>query len=148
MLNPAALAGMWGFAKGLVAGRPMDQIPFGSFISGPVVEEMMFRAPQLHPALSSAAFAAAHLTTDMIKADPGFSAYRFAEVFAGGLMYDQAFKKWGLFGAIGTHALHNVMTVLGGMLSPFPRGAGAYGRIKTQRRYKACPPRHRCNLKR
>jgi membrane protease YdiL (CAAX protease family) len=141
-MNPVALAGAWGFLKGLVAGRPGDTMALGDFLAAPVIEEMMFRAPQLPVGLSSAAFAAAHLTVPMIKHDPAFSAYRFAEVFAGGVLYDMAYKRWGLAGAAGTHMLHNLMCTLGGIMSPRPTGIfrGA------PRRHSR--PRHRCRIKR
>lgn len=119
-MNPIALAGLIGLAKGLVSGpgsvRRHNHL--GSFLMAPLLEEATFRGPQMHPALSSAAFAAAHMTPQLMKADPSFSAYRFAEVFAGGLIYDAAFKRFGFLGAVGAHALHNVACSLGGALSP------------------------------
>lgn len=119
-MNPIALAGLLGLAKGFVAGQGSVRRHnhLGSFLVAPLLEEATFRVPQVHPALSSAAFAAAHMTPGLMKGDPGFSAYRFAEVFAGGLIYDLAFKRFGLLGAVGAHALHNVACSLGGALSP------------------------------
>lgn len=119
-MNPIAAAGGWGLIKGLVAGRRSlrDHVSLGEFVTGPVIEEMMFRAPQIHPALSSAAFAAVHLTPGMVRDDPSFSLFRFAEVFAGGLLYDRAYKSYGLTGAVGAHFLHNVACTLGALISP------------------------------
>lgn len=119
-MNPIAAAGGWGLIKGLVAGKNSlrDRIGLGDFFAGPVIEEMMFRAPQIHPALSSAAFAAVHLTPAMVMHDPGFSAFRFAEVFAGGLMYDRAYKRYGFLGAVGAHFLHNAACTIGALVSP------------------------------
>lgn len=119
-MNPIALAGLMGLAKGLLRGpsavRRHNHL--GAYLINPLLEEASFRGPQLHPALSSAAFAVAHMTPGLLKDDPGFGAYRLAEVFAGGLIYDMAFKRFGFLGAVGAHALHNVACSLGGALSP------------------------------
>lgn len=119
-MNPVALAGIFGFLKGMAAGGPAVRRHnhLGAYLMGPILEETAFRAPQMHPALSSAAFAAVHLSPGMLRKDPEFSAYRFAEVFAGGLIYDAAFKRYGLMGAVGTHCLHNIACTLGALCSP------------------------------
>jgi membrane protease YdiL (CAAX protease family) len=119
-MNPIAAAGGWGLIKGLVAGKSslQNRKHFASYVTGPITEEAMFRLPQLHPALSSAAFAAVHLSPAMVKGNPVFSLYRFAEVFAGGWLYDKAFKQYGFLGAVGAHVGHNLMCTLGGLLSP------------------------------
>lgn len=127
MVNPIAMSGAWGLIKGLVAGRSTarQHNHFSAYVSGPFMEEAMFRLPQLSAPISSAAFAAVHLTPDMIREDPLFSAFRFGEVFAGGMMYDSAFKRYGFLGAVGAHMLHNVACTLGAILSPRP-GPRAY----------------------
>ena len=117
-MNPIALAGLFGLAKGLLmqAQTKSKAHQLAAVTVGPVLEELVFRAPQRDPVLSSAMFAAAHLTPELLTKAPRFSAYRFAEVFAGGLTYDQAFKKHGLVGAIGAHCLHNALCFLGSRL--------------------------------
>lgn len=137
-MNPIAMAGGWGLIKGLVAGRSTARTHnhFSAYVSGPFMEEAMFRLPQLAAPISSAAFAAVHLTPDMVREDPLFSAFRFAEVFAGGMLYDQAFKRYGFLGAVGAHILHNVSCTLGALMSPRPG----------PRPYASCP--HRVPIRR
>lgn len=127
-MNPIAMSGAWGMIKGLIAGRSTarQHNHFSAYVSGPFIEEAMFRLPQLSAPISSAAFAAVHLTPDMVKQDPLFSAFRFGEVFCGGLLYDQAFKRYGFLGAVGAHMLHNISCTLGALMSP-RAGPRSYG---------------------
>lgn len=86
----------------------------------------MFRAA---PALAGApaqfavaAFAADHLFHELPQHTPASAAWRLAETVAGGLLYQRAYDRFGFFGAVAAHCLHNVAVSAGrAARAPVPR---------------------------
>lgn len=123
LTNPFLLAALQGLAKGLFANRStvIDADGGYSVFGAPVIEETMYRwAPEqfaeaagktMPQGLSAAIFAIDHAVE---AADDGDTTsqvlMRLTDVFLGGLVYEKAFKAYGLLGAIGAHALHNLST--------------------------------------
>jgi len=132
-VNPILFAGLYGLFKGLASGPAPALGGAGrryTHLQAPVFEETLFRklphalfGDYLPPGYTAAGFALAHL------GEPGMSgldmALRFADVFAGGLIYETAYKRHGWFGAICAHAAHNIALGLSSsphtLRSPEPR---------------------------
>ena len=115
-MNPILLAGAFGFAKGLLGGvgsrlssKARNYASFGA----PVVEEMMYRGlpfslfgAMLPSGFTAVGFAADHVASEGLEGSSALA--RFADVFAGGILYESAYKRFGLVGAIAAHAAHNI----------------------------------------
>jgi len=127
-LNPITIAAGFGFLKGALLARGHRMAPGKEFYAGivaPMVEEAMFRAIPFKMAEITGAkppngatafsFAAEHIRQEGWSG--GHSVWRFGEVFFGGILYEQAYKKWGWFGSVGAHSLHNIMVSVGSFLS-------------------------------
>jgi membrane protease YdiL (CAAX protease family) len=114
-MNPVLASLAYGLVKGVMQRRA-DPRPFslGAVILGPLREEAMYRAGSHYAGLpggfSAFAFAADHVFSDA--SHDGLQTKhvvpRFADVFMGGLLYEQAYRRWGFFGAFAAHALHNL----------------------------------------
>lgn len=119
-MNPIFLSGLFGLAKGLVShgrGLPSADRSHAQF-RAPVVEEAVFRklpfvlfGRALPAGYTAAGFALAHVSDEQLNGASALT--RFADVFAGGLLYENAFKQYGLLGAIAAHAAHNIAVGLG-----------------------------------
>lgn len=131
----------FGYAKGYAVGpRAAPVNGFSVHVAAPVAEEVMYRAgmKQLGGFASSAVFALDHVVgKGSAGMTPGQRAVRFADAFAGGILYHRAFAKYGLFGAIAAHMAHNVCASLGRSAGSNSRsGFGGYNarRRKTRAR--------------
>ncbi len=117
-MNPILISALFGFFKGLAhpgASRP-GRHWLHTGVLAPVVEETLFRAPlgALPGApygLTAVPFALEHLRQEKLQGTHALK--RFADVTVGGLLYEHAFRKWGLLGAIAAHAVHNLAIDLG-----------------------------------
>lgn len=115
------LAGLSGFLKGMHSRSPIRARGFGDVVSSAATEELAYRAApaalaaafgqQLPVGATAAVFAADHVLSETHTVASG--AMRFADVFMGGLLYEEAFTKYGLLGAIASHSLHNLGVYLG-----------------------------------
>ncbi len=114
-MNPILTSALFGLAKGLF-GPKSDPGPGGlgyvGFL-GPALEEIVYRGVPHYVTrgrapmgLSAFGFAADHVRSE--EHTPGSALTRFADVFAGGLLYEQAFKRFGILGAIASHSAHNL----------------------------------------
>jgi len=129
-VNPLFLSALFGAAKG--AAAPGHQLSgsdaFQAYVMAPLSEEAVYRAAPAFMGfprgLSALTFAVDHLVSDS-RRQPFVSGYhaatRFADVFAGGLLYEAAYRRWGFLGAALTHAMHNIMVGVGS------RASGALG---------------------
>lgn len=123
-------AAAFGFAKGLVAGKanPCAELGGGPHwtahsLMGPLYEEAMYRALPLYlgganlpTGYTAIPFALEHVIQESKRGlhQSTASAFgRFADVFLGGVLYEKAFRKWGILGAFAAHAAHNLMTTAG-----------------------------------
>lgn len=123
-MNPVVLSALFGLVKGVAdPGQPKsDTDAFQANVMAPVFEEAMYRAlPSLSfgdrhtRGLSALVFATDHVAQEHRRDGlrGRHAVLRFADVFAGGLMYEAAYRRWGFFGAVLAHAAHNVMYGLG-----------------------------------
>lgn len=110
----------FGYLKGRAVRQPRHRrsrsggrpgFDAGTHVVAPVVEEVIYRKglAGLSPGFSAAAFAVDHLIGQRV----GNPVLRAADVFAGGLLYSSAYRRFGLFGAIAAHCMHNVACTLG-----------------------------------
>jgi hypothetical protein len=123
-MNPLLASAAFGFAKGLLRDAPSRPASGWANFGAPVVEELQFRAaPALAGVpgtLSAFAFATEHVRQEQSRGiDAGWG--RFADVLAGGLLYEMAYKRWGFFGAVASHVAHNVACGLGAAARPATR---------------------------
>jgi membrane protease YdiL (CAAX protease family) len=121
--SPFLLAFIQGAVKGFLAGpkATLQADAETSILGAPVWEEALYRwAPnaaadavdaKIPTGWTAAAFALDHVAAEAKDSTSSQLAFRFADVFVGGLIYENAFKAHGLLGAIGAHALHNLTTV-------------------------------------
>ena len=118
-MNPIVLAGLFGLAKGVVAGRTggkNDRYSLGEYVQGAALEEFLYRAApiglssgRLNDVVSSTWFALDHVIPEAAKGQLGVhSVARFADTFAGGMMYSHAFRRYGFAGSFAAHLLHNL----------------------------------------
>ena len=109
MFGLLAAGAALGFVRGL--GVSPTSVPLANrVISGPGTEELI-RAG-LHElgvpvTITAAAFAADHVLAER-RAGARSGVGRFADVFAGSLLYARAFQRYGFLGAVVTHAVHNI----------------------------------------
>lgn len=124
-------AAAFGFAKGLFAGRANPDAQLGGphwtahSLMGPLYEETLYRALPLYlggayaklpVGWTAVPFALEHVVQENNRGlhQTTASAFaRFTDVFLGGLLYEKAFRRWGILGAFAAHAAHNAMTTAG-----------------------------------
>lgn len=116
-MNPILAAAAFGFVKGLVLkGRSPDRVTamhgMSSRFAGALHEEVQSRwvpfqrtGGQMPIGGSALPFAMGHYAPG---APNGLNALRVADAVAGGLLYESAFRSFGLLGAIAAHAIHNI----------------------------------------
>jgi len=128
-MNPIVLAAFHGLAAGLLAGpetdskgRRLKRRPKRAYANfgAPVVEETIYRALPMAAlgaglpfGATAAWFAADHVVAERAEHTAGSAAIRFGDVLLGGLLYESAFRRFGFLGAVGAHALHNIMAGVG-----------------------------------
>ncbi len=129
MFGPFLASVAFGFIKGLTSSSEEREEPFSleQDFMGPVKEELIYRGtplwlkPNLPFGSTAAIFAADHLVSDhrmaVLEGTPTPSASqivaRLGDTFAGGLMYEMAFRRHGILGAIAAHVGHNWAVGLG-----------------------------------
>jgi membrane protease YdiL (CAAX protease family) len=120
-MNPIAVSLAFGLCKGLVLARYHGRgRRFEAMVAGPLLEEATYRGPlalmpgRFPPGMSALSFALAHVEAN---APIGFSAWRLAETFLGGLLYESALRRFGFLGAVIAHAAHNIGCDVGATLS-------------------------------
>lgn len=105
----------YGFIKGLSSsGR--DTFNAEQDVYGPVKEEFVYRgaplwaAPNLPFGSTAVAFAADHVAAELKgnTLDANAIAARFGDVLLGGLLYETAFRRFGIVGAVASHVAHNM----------------------------------------
>lgn len=148
------LAGLSGFFKGAMYGRPDVRSPgFGNLVTAAAREELTYRALPATVAtalgkttprgLSAFIFAVDHLRDDAARGvshSLGGSLGRFADVFLGGLLYEDAYRSHGLLGAVAAHAAHNLAVYAGTAATRQTRGRvklgnrTEFGRCRPMRR--------------
>lgn len=116
-MNPVVASALFGFVKGFMSkGKPPDG-SVATHFAGPIYEEMAYRAlpiaifgDKLPNGWTALAFAIDHLSGEVQKHHYTTEATvaRFADVFLGGVLYERAYRRWGLFGAVASHVLHNI----------------------------------------
>lgn len=118
----AAFGFIKAFSEGLLVGEAQ---PIGGWMHslvGPAREEMMYRGPlylgfgSLPTGWTAVPFAMEHVIQESALGMHRSSASafsRFADVFLGGVLYEKAFRRWGILGAIAAHAAHNVALNVG-----------------------------------
>lgn len=129
-VNPIVLSALFGAAKGAaVPGHVMwGPNGFQANVLAPLQEEAIYRAMPawagFPPGLSAFTFAVDHLVSDARRAPLSgrHAIARFADVFAGGLMYESAYRRWGFLGAVAAHAMHNLMVGVGSKASGVLQG--------------------------
>ncbi len=115
-MNPIMLAGLYGLAKGfaLQPTKLPHKLRVHAILAAPIIEETMYR--WVPAALGGGAFlnglSAAKFALDHVNGE-GTGLGRFADVFIGGIIYERAFIKYGLLGAITAHMAHNIAVGLG-----------------------------------
>jgi len=127
-----------GFFKGVLIRQRMHQLGtypapeplekrLHSVLSGPLMEEMLYRAmPErlfghLPTGFTALPFAADHVLSDSAaRARRGLppssmlaKSMRFADVAFGGYLYERAYRSSGLLGAFVAHSLHNYFSGVG-----------------------------------
>ena len=117
-MNPLLAAAAFGVFKGVLYGAPTEpHRRFGASIIAPIIEEAVYRAAPLlafgagYPrGLTAFTFATDHCMLEHKQQGLNGAALatRFADVAAGGLLYEAAYRQFGFFGAVLAHALHNV----------------------------------------
>jgi membrane protease YdiL (CAAX protease family) len=120
-MNPVVVSLAFGLCKGLVLARyHRSDKRFEAMVTAPLIEEATYRGPlALMPGrfprgMSALSFALAHVEA---RAPIGFSAWRLAETFLGGLLYESALRRFGFLGAVIAHAAHNIGCDVGATLS-------------------------------
>jgi len=127
-VNPLALAGLFGFVKGLLAShQPTASGPhwLHSVVAAPIYEEAIFRMVPLQfsgnnlpVGWTGVPFALEHVIQE---SKHGMSTSRmfarFTEVAFGGMLYELAYRKWGLLGAAASHSGHNFGVKLGNRIA-------------------------------
>lgn len=118
---PLLAGAAFGLVKGFTSKRAL---PFNAQhdLWGPAREEVVYRAaplwlfPNLPFGSTAVTFAADHVLSDS-RHSTGMGATellaRFGDVLLGGAIYESAFRRFGLLGAIAAHAAHNVGVGLG-----------------------------------
>lgn len=118
-----------GLVKGFGVVGPVSakeaEFSFERDLWGPTKEELVYRAaplwafPNIPYGTTAVLFAVDHCLDDM-KANPNITASeiasRFGDVLLGGLMYEAAYRRQGVFSAIAAHSLHNAAVGVGARL--------------------------------
>lgn len=122
-MNPILFSAAFGFLKGMVAQHDprAEHSQLAANFAGPLFEEVFYRAIPLYTVgnrfprgLTALHFATDHIVSESRRGLHGpMMAARFADVFLGGLLYERAFREWGILGSFAAHALHNVMCGVG-----------------------------------
>lgn len=131
-LSPIAISAAFGFLKGLFA-KSDPRVGVSSMhanIAGPLYEEVFYRAVPLYVGGDRIprGFTALHFATDHVVSEGRHGlhgpmlAARFADVFAGGLLYEKSFRAYGLLGSFVAHAAHNISVGLGYQAAQRARG--------------------------
>lgn len=129
-MNPILLSAAFGLFKGATMAKHEREPSFVLDMAGPFFEETIYRGLPLYTfgdrvprGLTALHFAADHVLVEHQRfgLNGAAAAARFADVFAGGLLYEMAFRRWGIFGAFVAHAAHNFMCGFGAKVrrSPF-----------------------------
>ena len=126
MLGTALAMGLYGFAKARVVGhsvaRETARAPLLSVVTGPLAEELQFRAgledfllsqmaglsPTASAAVTSGLFGLVHLGTVPGCAPGWMKGMRVVEAGLAGVVYSHAYRTSGLVGAFFTHLAHNL----------------------------------------
>lgn len=124
-MNPLVLSVAFGFLKGCLSdggAPPYVRSKAYTHLGAPLLEEAAYRAVPFETARAAGlampggttafAFALDHVLSEP-KQGSGDTALRFADVFAGGMLYEMAYRRFGFFGAVLSHILHNVSIDLG-----------------------------------
>lgn len=115
----AALA--LGFVKGWSTPGNVG-LNLQSDVYGPIKEELIYRGgplwlfPNLPFGVTALAFAVDHVLDDLKSPSPGTTGElvgRFGDVLFGGLCYEAAYRRHGIFAAIAAHSAHNAAITLG-----------------------------------
>lgn len=118
MIVPVLASIAFGFIKGLTqSGR--EKFHAEQDLYGPVKEEFLYRgaplwaAPNLPYGSTAVSFAADHVFSEVRQQgaaplDAREVAGRFGDVLLGGLLYETAFRQFGIVGAAAAHVAHNV----------------------------------------
>lgn len=121
-------AAAYGFAKGFAMARVSPRVSAGGgpnwvshYLLGPLREEAFYRAAPLSfgdlglEGWTAVPFALEHVVQESARgthdAATGFG--RFADVMLGGVLYEKAYRQYGLLGAVVAHSLHNIFTGVG-----------------------------------
>lgn len=137
-MNPIFGAALYGLGKGIVVRSNDHRQDFvKAVVAGPVVEEAIFRygLGQLNVGgvVGAFAFAADHLHHPNSTA--GETALRFADTFAGGLLYGKAYARFGFLGAVAAHVAHNLAVyAVQSSRASTPRPSPTMGSYKRSRR--------------
>lgn len=121
-MNPLLVSAAFGFVKGYVVARKNPSAPLGNWamhsLAGPFVEELVYRAAPMQRGMAGLPngwtglpFAMDHVQAEAARGVHSTAGMfgRFADVFAGGVLYEAAYRQWGFLGAFGAHLLHNTM---------------------------------------
>lgn len=120
MMVPLLAAVAYGFAKGF-SQRGRESFHPEQDLFGPLKEELVYRgipfwtASKLPYGSTAVAFAADHVASELngnTLAANGAVA-RFGDVLLGGLLYEVAFRQFGIFGAAASHVAHNLAIGVG-----------------------------------
>jgi len=123
-MNSILFSAFYGLLKGVAFAKHSvrDVSDFQANVIGPLHEEAVYRVlphvtmgRALPRGFTAFIFATDHLISEYRhNALDGFQAVvRFADVFAGGLLYEAAFRRYGYLGAVLAHAAHNTACGLG-----------------------------------
>lgn len=110
-----------GFVKGWSSPVGVGPMNLETDVYGPIKEEALYRGPlMIFPNVpfgtSAVIFAVDHILDDLKSTTPSSSGdlvARFGDVLFGGVAYESAMRKHGIFAAIGCHAAHNIFVSLG-----------------------------------
>mgnify|MGYP001584275833 CR=1 FL=1 len=137
-MNPILISAFFGFLKGFLHNGELHSDARSRWtvnFAGPVVEETVYRALPLYAfgdrlphGWTALAFAIDHVSGEVERHHytPARTVGRFADVLFGGIMYERAFRQWGILGAIAAHCLHNMAVGVGNkarMARPQPKTA-------------------------
>lgn len=141
-MNPIIVSAAFGLVKGVILNEmygPAHASKEGSFaegvVLGPIAEEFQFRAlPFLaaaamgthapKPGWTALPFGLAHASP---KHDIGWNAFRVTDAALGGLLYEHSYRRYGFWGAVAAHSLHNLFVSL-------PSGGAGIGLARRGRR--------------
>lgn len=120
-MNPFVLSALSGLLKGVMFEAPPDWRArgFGDVLESATKEELLYRGAlgflgsKLPAGAGAVIFAADHVLNNGEQHSFGSGAVRFADVFLGGLLYERAFKSYGLLGAVAAHTAHNLAVAAG-----------------------------------